>query len=203
MRNLTPMLASAMGVDPTQIPPVKAVMSIRPKQLEFKSSDLLKPKDSFGGSLLKGNPRNARPLDSKLPILLTLRAKRSVLRLPKTFGKVEEIVERTAKKCGVTIFKSANVGNHLHLTIQINTWLWSRFIRELTGRIAQVVKDLGISVERGFWLYRPHTRIVRGWKKAFRIALDYVKLNQLESDGFINRKETKTLKDLRMIWADE
>lgn len=174
----------------------------RSKQLEFQNSSFLKPKDSFGGSLLKGNPRQARPLDSKLPILLTLRARRSVLRLPKTFGLVEAIIDHTAKKYGIKIFKRANVGNHIHMTIQVNPWLWARFIRELTGRIAQVIKDMGIAVERGFWLYRPHTRIVRGWKKAFQIALAYVELNQLEALGHISRKETKTLKDLRAIWAD-
>jgi REP element-mobilizing transposase RayT len=170
--------------------------------MSFNSSEFIKPGDAFGGSLLKGNPRRARPLDSKLPVLLTLRARRSVLRLPKTYGLVEAIIAATAKKYGVKIFKRANVHNHIHMTIQVNTLLWARFIRELTGRIAQVIKDLGIAVEQGFWLYRPHTRIVRGWKKAFQTALAYVELNQLEGDGHIKRRETRTLKDLRMIWAD-
>lgn len=168
--------------------------------MEFQGSEFTKPKDSFGGELLKGNPRKARPLDSKLPILLTLRAKKSVLRLPKTFGAVEAIIQKTAKKYGVTIYKDANVGNHLHLVIHVNKWHWAKFIRELTGRIAQVLKDMGIKIEKGFWLYRPHTRIVRGWQKAFRIALDYVELNILEAEGFISRKDTKTLRDLRAIF---
>jgi REP element-mobilizing transposase RayT len=177
-------------------------MRMRQKQFQFQGSQFTKPDDAFGGSLLKGNPRNARPLDSKLPILLTLRARRSVLRLPKTYGLVEAIIVQVAKKYGVKIFKRANVHNHLHMTIQVNPKLWAGFIRELTGRIAQVIKDLGIALEKGFWLYRPHTRIVRGWKKAFQIALNYVELNQLEAEGHISRKETKTLKDLRLIWAD-
>jgi REP element-mobilizing transposase RayT len=174
----------------------------RSKQLEFRTSAFIKPKDSFGGAALKGNPRSARPLDSKLPVHLTLRAKKSVLRLPKTFGLVENLIDQISKKYGVKIFKRANVGNHLHLVIQVKTALWARFIRELTGRIAQIIKELGLAVESGFWLYRPHTRIVRSWKKAFQTALAYVELNRLEAEGFINRKETKTLRDLRMIWAD-
>jgi REP element-mobilizing transposase RayT len=174
----------------------------RSKQLEFQNSAFIKPKDSFGGAALKGNPRSARPLDSKLPVHLTLRAKKSVLRLPKTFGLVENLIDQIAKKYGVKIFKRANVGNHLHMVIQVNTELWARFIRELTGRIAQAIKDLGLAIESGFWLYRPHTRIVRGWKKTFQIALAYVELNQLEAAGHISRKETKTLKNLRQIWAD-
>jgi REP element-mobilizing transposase RayT len=188
------------GGCPRQKLAIKKRMVKRAKQLEFQTSAFLKPKDSFGGATLRGNPRSAKPLDSKLPIHLTLRAKKSVLRLPKTFKTVEKLIDSIAKKYGVKIFKRANVGNHLHLVIQVNPWMWARFIRELTGRIAQIIKDMGIALDEGFWLYRPHTRIVRGWKKAFQIALDYIRLNQLEADGHIKRKETKTLHDLRAIF---
>jgi REP element-mobilizing transposase RayT len=170
------------------------------KQTEFHISGFTRPGDVFGGSKLKGNARSARPLDSKLPIHLTLRATKSVLRLPKTFSTVEQIIERVAKKYGVKIFKRANVGNHLHLVIQMNTWLWAKFIRELTGRIAQ---ELGhYELKESFWRYKPHTRIIRSWKNAFRSVLDYIELNRLEADGFISRKETKSLKELRLIWSD-
>jgi REP element-mobilizing transposase RayT len=177
-------------------------MSKRSTQLTFQNSEFIKPGDSFGGALLKGNPKTARPLDSKFPTHLTLRARKSVLKLPKTFKTVESLIETTAKKYGVKLFKRANMGNHLHLVIQVSPKLWARFIRELTGRIAQVLREMGVSIEEGFWLYRPHTRIVRGWKKAFKIALEYVELNLLEVAGHISRRETKTLKDLRQIFAD-
>lgn len=177
-------------------------MPKRAKQTEFQISGFSKLGDSFGGSKLKGNARSARPLDSKFPIHLTLRSRKSVMRLPKTFVIVERTIEETSKKYGVTIFKRANVGNHLHLLLQINTWLWAKFIRELTGRIAQALGQLGLSDKMGFWQFKPHTRIVRGWRQAFKSALEYVRLNQIEALGFINRKETKSLKDLRAIWAD-
>ena len=164
-------------------------------QMEFKGFGFNKPKDAFGGSLLKGNPKTKRPLESKLPILLTMRADKSVMRLNKNFGRVNQLVYGLAKKHGVTIYEYANVGNHLHILIKISRiGRWAPFIRELTGRIAQVIN---LS-----WLFRPHTRIVRGWKKAFRIARDYVKLNILEAEGFIKRSETKTLKDLRILLGD-
>jgi hypothetical protein len=73
---------------------------------------------------------------------------------------------------------------------------WAGFIRELTGRIA-----LACQGKKGFWMYRPHTRIVRGWQKAFKIVLDYIYLNQIEAEGFISRKETKTLRDYRLIFG--
>lgn len=85
-------------------------MAKRSKQTEFQIPGFAKPGDEFGGSKLKGNARAARPLDSKYPIHLTLRAHKSVMRLPKTFVIVERIIEEAAKKYGVTIFRRANVG---------------------------------------------------------------------------------------------
>ncbi len=177
-------------------------MARRKSQQEFIGKGFTKPGDEFGGSLLKGNPKRKRPLESKLPIHLTLRATKSSLRTPKTQTLVAELVYGTAKKYGVTIYKFANVGNHLHILIKISRISrWSAFIRELTGRIAQVATaQLGLS--GGFWLYRPHTRIVRGWNRAYRTAKMYVHLNWLQAEGFISRRETKTLKDLRAIFTD-
>ena len=72
--------------------------------------------------------------------------------------------------------------------------LWASFIRELTGRIAQ---ELGLA-----WLFRPHTRIIGGWRKAYNVAKDYIYLNNLEAEGWIDRRQTKSLKDLRAIFSD-
>jgi len=172
----------------------------RKKQLEFNSLGFERPGDCFGGGLLKGNPKTKRPLDSKLPIHLTLRARKSVLRLPKVFAKVNVIIRETAARHGVKVYKFANVGNHIHLALKIpRLGSWAAFIRELTGRIALACRD--VYGEKGFWMFRPHTRIVRGWKKAFKIVKDYIYLNWCEAEGHISRKETKTLKDLRAIFS--
>lgn len=172
----------------------------RRKQLEFDGFKRIK--DAFGGSLLKGNPKTKRPLDSKLPTLLTLRGIQGGLRSPKVFHKIDEIVYETAKKYGVRIYEYANVGNHIHILIRVTKLvLWPAFIRELTGKIASEIKTF-FKIEGNFWKYRPHTRIVKGWKKAFKIAKDYVYLNILEAEGHIKRSETRTLKDYRAIFAD-
>lgn len=128
-----------------------------------------------------------------------MRAEKSILRLPKAFAIVKQCIETTANKYGVRVYKEANVGNHLHLVIKLTrTSLWSPFIRELSGRIAQkLCEEFNLNFESGFWKFRPHTRIVRGWKRAFRIALDYVYLNQLEGEGKIDRKDIKTLAEYR------
>ena len=172
----------------------------RAKQLNFEGFGFKKPKASFGGSLLKGNPKTKRPMDSKLPILLTLRANQGSMRNPKTFGTVHELITNTARKYGVRVYSYENVGNHIHLLIRVpRLSLWAAFIRELTGRIAQVVKCL-LGLSGSFWKFRPHTRIVQGWKKAYQVAKDYLHLNRLEAEGFIDRKEIKTLKDLRAMF---
>ena len=173
-------------------------MAKRAKQFEFKDKYLDRPGDEFGGSLLKGNPKGRRPLDAKFPIHLTLRARQSGMRRPQTFGAVNAQVYASARKYGVRIYRFANVGNHLHLLLKLpRRHRWAPFIRELTGRIAQLMQ-----VDKGFWLYRPYTRVVRGWRRAFRIAKDYVYLNELESESWVDRDKTKSLKDLRAIFAD-
>jgi REP element-mobilizing transposase RayT len=174
-----------------------------PRQLSFQGKGFDKPGDCFGGSLLKNShAKSKRPLDSKMPIHLVLRANQSVLRLPKTFKIVNAQTERICKRHGVKLYRYANVGNHLHLLIKIrNVKSWAAFIRALTGRVAQLTSAMLKSSKKSFWNQRPFTRIVRGWNKAYRTIQDYIHLNQLEVEGFISRSEIKTLKDLRALVA--
>jgi len=163
-----------------------------PKQRTFEG--LRAPKDVFGGSLLTSNPKVRRPLDSKLPTHVVLRATKSTMRKPQNFLKVNQAINNACRKHGVRLYEYANVGNHLHLLIKLRSRAsWAGFIREITGRIAQLTETK--------WLHRPFTRIVRGWKKAYQISREYVRLNVLEANGFISRAETKNLKDLRAIWG--
>lgn len=175
-------------------------------QLGFEAAGFAKPGDCFGGSLLKNShAKTKRPLDSKWPIHLVLRSELNVLRSIRSFGPVNAAVARIARKYGVRIYSYANVGNHLHILLRVKSLrLWAAFIRELCGRVAQVAQGLKgpQKSRRKFWKQRPFTRIVRGWNKAFKIAREYVGLNRLEAEGFISRKETKTLKDLRLVFAD-
>ena len=175
------------------------------KQQAFKGKGLEKPKDTFGGAqFAKSNPKTKRPLESKLPIHVVLRANQGGLRNPHIFAKVNEQVEEIAKKHGVTIYEWANVGNHIHFVLKLRSLKsWSAYIRELTGRLALLMKTTKLAPrDKKFWRHRPFTRIVRSWKKPFRDAMEYVHLNWLEAERFISRKDTKTLEDLHQIWAD-
>jgi REP element-mobilizing transposase RayT len=147
----------------------------------------------------RGNPKVKRPVVTKLPMHLTLRAVQSGLRNPKAYGPIHEIIYKTTKKYGVRIYKYANVGNHIHILIKLmKVDLWAAFIRELAGQIAQYMK-VRFGIEKKFWLYRPHTRIIRGWKKPFRAVKEYIELNIIEAEGFISRAQIRTLKDLELL----
>lgn len=100
------------------------------------------------------------------------------------------LVGQIAKKHGVRLYDYANVGNHLHILIKLRSIPgWKAFIRELTGRIAQVVQGLGArDKKKGFWDQRPFTRIVRGWRRAYWIMKDDLIKNKLEAEGLIPRK---------------
>ncbi len=173
------------------------------KQTSFEGEGFEKPKNWFGGHSYKTNAKSKRPLSSKLPIHVVLRTNhKNSMRKPKAFGAVDKILHKTAKKHGVKIYEYANVGNHLHLLLKIpHIKRWAAFIRELTGRISQELQQLkGPEKGKKYWSKRPYTRIVQGWRKAYKTAKEYVMLNQWEAEGFINRKEVKRLKDLRALF---
>ena len=175
------------------------------KQQSFRGKGLEKPKDTFGGNqFAKSNPKTKRPLESKFPLHVVLRANQGGLRLPKIYAEVNDLVVEIAKKHGITIYEWANVGNHIHMVVKLRSVTrWSAYIRELTGGIALKMKKAKIArTDQKFWKQRPFTRIVRSWQKAFRDAKEYVHLNWLEAERFISRGDTKTLKDLRAIWTD-
>ena len=179
-------------------------MAKRSKQFEFEDPIFKKAGDVFGGSKLRSHPKVKRPLASKLPLHMVLRANQSSFRLPTTYKVVNDVVRDTAKKYGVRIYKYSNNGNHLHVLLKLSRIpRWAPFIRDLTSQIVQKLRELGVSfkVEK-LWMGRPFTRIVRGWKKAFQMVKEYIYLNQLEAEGHISRQEIKTVRDLRLIFCD-
>jgi REP element-mobilizing transposase RayT len=114
---------------------------------------------------------------------------------------LEQSVEKCARKYGVKIYEWSNVGNHIHLLIKIpRRQAWAGFIRELTGEIASLMKQL-LGTDGKFWMFRPHTRIVQSWHKAYQVAKTYVQLNELEAQGLTNRIEIGRLKQLREIMS--
>ncbi len=153
------------------------------------------PKAYFGGSLLVGKRRGARPLSSKHALHLVMRSTRakgsnSFLKHQK---QIKYQLSRQAKNFGVRIYQYSNVGNHLHLLIRIHSRReYKKFIRAISSLIQGIVtKTLGANQKVGsqkskeiFWDFRPFSRVV-SWGKDFRIASAYVIKNTLEVLGLI------------------
>ena len=120
------------------------------------------------------------------------------MRLPKTYNKIHKTIETSAKKHGVKVYRYVNVGNHIHFTLKLHhVYRWPGFIRELTGRIALHMKKVN---KDWHWLHRPYTRIVHGWRRAYRALQNYLEINALEAQG-LTRQEIKFMKEFRAQWG--
>ncbi len=175
-------------------------------------------KSAYSGELLKtraGRSR-ARPLAVKETMHLVLRSTQAKgewsFKRPKNEATINRIVEKFANKNGVRVVSLANVGNHLHMQIQLgNRYRYRAFIRAITGAIAMAItgrsrwsggtqqdskgsrQESGGSKRRGgitgderrkkFWDYRPFTRIVQSLRAVLNLQ-DYVRVNQLEGAGY-------------------
>ncbi|MBI2604712.1 MAG: transposase [Deltaproteobacteria bacterium] len=145
----------------------------------------------FGGSLVKGNPREPRPISIRRPIHIVMRSshakgERSFLAASRA-RKIERLVHRLGDHAGVRVYRYANSGNHLHLLVVTRSRKAFRaYLRAISGIIARMT----LGVERGkalglkFWDARPFTRIVE-WGREFRAVCRYVAQNTLEALGFI------------------
>jgi REP element-mobilizing transposase RayT len=101
---------------------------------------------------------------------------------------VNRILAKHAKKCEVELTGTGNAGNHLHIRAQVKTRAqYYKFIRSITGEIAwrskRLLKAYGIVNTKNFWDRRPFTSIVATNKYINRLT-DYLKINQMEGNGF-------------------
>src|SRR5438093_1324945 len=91
----------------------------------------------FGGSRLKGNPREARPISMKRPIHLVMRSAlakgdRSFLRAGRA-KSIEQLVHRLGRENQVKVYRFANSGNHLHLILLPSSRkAFNRYIRAIS-----------------------------------------------------------------------
>jgi REP element-mobilizing transposase RayT len=156
-------------------------------QFEFENIASEKTKKYFGGSLLKGNAREKRPLSrgSALHIVLRSEIAKGDLSLlhPSRAKKIDSLIHKLANKFGVRLYRYANSGNHLHLLVRPhNRYVYRNFIKSVTGLIARIT----LGVERGrakglkFWSVKPFSRIV-AFGKDYKGVLHYLLQNTLES----------------------
>lgn len=174
----------------------------RQKQLSF-----LKPSPrQFGGSLLRGNPKEKRPLPVKGTLHLVLKSERAFgarsMLAKSHVTQIDLLVRKQAAACGVKIYHFVNVGNHLHLVVRIQSRVfYRRFIRSVSGLIARLVlkkergpqnpkeneKSIGKKSRKFvFWVARPFTRLVI-WGRDYNNLSKYIKKNRVQADRFGSR----------------
>lgn len=165
----------------------------------FKKQEL-----AYGGqySNTRKGRSQGRPLVTKQTMHLVLRSslakgKWSFLnKLNK--DNIRLILRKFAIKYGVKLLHGANVGNHIHLEIQLSSrHAYKPFIRAITAAIAMKITGVSrwnskesIGIER-FWDLRPFTRVVVGWKNRTNLK-NYIDLNRLEGRG-VKREVAKLL----------
>ncbi len=163
-----------------------------------------KAEKSYGGELLKKRKGriSGRPIVTRQTMHLVLRSslangKWSFLE-PKNKAATRDILKKFATKYGVKLLYGANVGNHIHLEIQLtNRYAYKPFIRAITAAIAMKITGVSrwktkeqVGIKK-FWDLRPFTRVVTGWKARLSLK-DYIKINRLEGQG-IRRGLAKVL----------
>lgn len=157
---------------------------------------------SYGGILMKTRKGRAsgRPLATRNSMHLVMRSSQAIgpmsFRRPQNARQVKLIIQKFAHKYAIKIHSLANVGNHLHLHLQLgHRATYKPFIRAITAAIAMAITGVsrwsrghGLAKDNRkgklrFWDYRPFTRIVTGFRD-FKGVRDYIRINQLEGLGY-------------------
>jgi REP element-mobilizing transposase RayT len=168
------------------------------KQLSF----LPPTQKEHGGSFRKGRRKTQRPFDPKRALHLTLRTRTQQSMIRKKWP-IWEVMQKTSEKHHVRVYRFANVGNHLHLLIQVRTRRELKaFLREFAGRVAVLMTGSIKGRPEKFWEGLVWSKIVE-WGRQFQNAARYVLLNVLEASGARNRKLLAQLETEGIAWVRE
>lgn len=132
------------------------------------------PPVSHGGDLDPGRRKVRRPLSSRKPVHLMLKAKQPW----KNGRSVMHETRRLTERFKIRVLDLALASDHVHLAIQIPCRRdYVSFIRALTGILAR-------KFGKGLWKALPFTRVAE-WGRAYRELQKYFERNRLEFMGWI------------------
>jgi REP element-mobilizing transposase RayT len=115
--------------------------------------------------------------------------------------RVWDLMQKTAQKYHVRVYRFANVGNHLHLLVHVKKRAeLQAFLREFAGRVATLVTGAVKGRPQKFWVGLVWSKIV-DWGRQFQSASRYVLLNVLEGHGLRNRRLLAKLETEGIAWA--
>ncbi len=152
-----------------------------------------KSKKEHGGSLLEGKRKGRRALSTKHAIHLVLKSDLKGVFSPGN-RRLEQLILNTAERFHVRIYSMSLNWSHIHFVIKIKDRKdYNAFIRVLTSILALRIRK-HTNLTGKVFILRPFTRIVT-WGRDFKIVLDYLIANQLESFGLLVRpKKTKKIR---------
>lgn len=115
---------------------------------------------------------------------------------PQVKLKVEELINKLARKTNVTVYKIAVVHNHIHILLHTKRIKsLSSFLRSLAGVLAKrmrkwaIARKLNLKMDQ-FWSARPYTTLV-SFGRQWRTVLNYLEKNRLEASGFVAYTERR------------
>ncbi len=172
---------------------------MKSKQLNFFKTQSLE----HGGALRKGKRKIIRPISTSHPIHLVYRSSKARARLSflNFSSRIDKILSQQGQKFGLTIYKTANSGNHLHVVIRgkKRTGIQKFFI-STTALIARLVTGAKKGKKFGkFWDHPLYSRVVSSWKREFQDVKDYLVQNTLETLGLIPYRARKTSRTTSVI----
>ncbi len=152
----------------------------------------LKKVREFGGDLINGKRKSARPIATKRPMHTTLRSEWAKgphsLLMAGNVAFIRARLKALSAQFGICIYEYSINSNHLHLLTRAKSREgYKSFLRALSGVIAMKITGAkkGARLVEKFWLGRPWSRII-DWGRAFFIAKKYVIRNHPESIGIIS-----------------
>jgi REP element-mobilizing transposase RayT len=160
---------------------------LREEEMKQQSFDFLKVfKNEFGGSLLIGKRKTARPIAVKKPMHLILKTTKLSPFNPTNY-KLEKIIKQFALRYKITIYDYSLNWSHIHLTMKLpNRAAYFAFIKTVTAALISFLSKALKKDLKGLFDLRPYTKIIT-CKKQFENALGYMELNQQEALGLIVR----------------
>ena len=152
------------------------------------------------------------------------------LRTHQNFKLSREIIQKYAARFFIRIDQISIQGDHIHCLVRTcRRSFFHHFFRVVSGQIAQqfektdklrfviderfrrvtdtpkdVNNTLKIKRKLKLWMYRPFSRVVRGYKN-YKIVRNYIQLNEKEALGIIpykkNRLRGLSLAEWQILWA--
>jgi REP element-mobilizing transposase RayT len=143
---------------------------------------------AHGGDVRNGKRKVPRPWDGKKPVHVVLRS--SLARGPWSLlgaeiaGQVEKLARTLSSRCGVSLYRYANAGNHIHMLARAPCRMaFQSFLSAFAGLTARLVTGASKAKPVGrFWDSVAYSRIV-SWGREFRSVGAYVKKNEEEALG--------------------